>query len=508
MRKRISLIFLAFFSALLVISCSGNHSGTNVAGSDPGQVITRRGSVSIGVTSENHALIAPLKKGMNAAGFNDVSIQESGSVVVARALCTENGKSEVDVALMADSNVAQAMCPDQNFLSKTMYSATIEVAMHRDVAKRLGWDQREVSLKEFRDALTKDLKLVATVPGYSWSSTTLLARLAAVDGDANFQNPETQKILRTIFNERRILSSEGTGWLLAEAFRKGSVWAKDNAVAIVGYNTLFHTPYENKGTRVDFDSRPEMMIIKFKTPIQVLVTAYVNQDSPKAKELFEVVTRLKDSQEAQKLNGVAKAKNTQVLPPLDGNTMAAAINAFGAFRENHHFVFVLDTSGSMQGSGIDGLHKGAFSVIDPDRSKAYNLFNAKDEFAAFAFNSGAEQLSGSRKQIADTIATLEPDGGTQLFDAATKAIDYAEAKGADRVVFFTDGAPDDAPTDELIRRYAKFVADGKRVIFVAVGDFDEAQVNGIASQLSARVIFSSDPDQTATKIVAGFADLL
>lgn len=526
--KKIISTFLIFSLTLtLTIACGNspviqNQNETTQVSSVEGsraQLITRQNSgINIGVTSENSGFIDQLERLLQKHKIKNYHIHKGGSFVLATAFC----EGQIDAMLGADSNVVEASCPDNTpSSSKTqLYSMFVEFALHKDVIADLGWQNRSVSLKEVLNALeTGKLYLVSSTPPYSNSGNKVYIALAKEISQAaglssiDFDE-ETIKRLKAIYSNRK-LSSESTSWLMANAYQKPETWwngASDGFPKIVvGYNTLFNNSFNYHGTVIDYSSRQEIQTIPLTTPLGSLPTGFVNQAHPQKEVIDSIFQSLAESELANSYNNAKKANAQNTLPPFTGQIIREGINAYNSdVRDATHWILVLDTSGSMSGKGIQGLKNGVIALVDPASALANGAFKKEDSFEIIPFSKRPYTLKGnSRDELVKQVDKLRASGNTNLFTAAARALSNLPASSGNTLVIFSDGKPTDQPSWSLAKQFEEFVANGNKVILVAVGNISENTVPEIAQILSAeKIIYSNSPEDTAKEFFRGVASAL
>lgn len=150
-----------------------------------------------------------------------------------------------------------------------------------------------------------------------------------------------------------------------------------------------------------------------------------------------------------------------MLFPPDVSKKAAAILA----RET---IFILDTSGSMEGQSLEQAKKALLTAIERLRPS--------DHFNVIEFNSTAQRLfAASRRADADTIeiatdwvAARQSTGGTEMLSALQLALGGDEpAKGVRQVIFITDGQ---VGNEQEVFEFIRANLGGDRVFTVGIGN--------------------------------------
>ena len=104
-------------------------------------------------------------------------------------------------------------------------------------------------------------------------------------------------------------------------------------------------------------------------------------------------------------------------------------------------MLVLDTSGSMQGDGIEGAKAAAASFLD--------VLPPEVAVGLVTFSSTAQVLAPTtapRDQVRQAVAGLVADGDTALYDATVLAVRSLPAEGVRHIVLLTDGTDDGSTT--------------------------------------------------------------
>lgn len=148
-----------------------------------------------------------------------------------------------------------------------------------------------------------------------------------------------------------------------------------------------------------------------------------------------------------------------VMPPLPAE--------LGQHRLPRETVFIVDTSGSMQGTSIDQAKQALLLALD--------RLQAGDTFNVIQFNSVTDSLfpqvvaadAAHIKRAKDYVRGLVATGGTEMFPALSAALQGQEAPGRVRqVIFLTDGAVGNE--DELFKLIHERLGD-RRLFTVGIG---------------------------------------
>ncbi|MBS0657454.1 MAG: VWA domain-containing protein [Verrucomicrobia bacterium] len=174
-------------------------------------------------------------------------------------------------------------------------------------------------------------------------------------------------------------------------------------------------------------------------------------------------------------------------------------------------VFVLDTSGSMNGPKIEQARKALSFCV--------NNLNAGDRFDLIRFSSENEALFGkleensadSRKRALSFIDGLKAMGGTAIHDALQRAL---EMKGDSArpfvVIFLTDGLANIGPSknDEILGMLRKRSGAGTRVFSFGIGhDVNTHLLDQIAEQTRAASTYVLPTEDLEVKLSNFFAKI-
>ncbi len=133
-------------------------------------------------------------------------------------------------------------------------------------------------------------------------------------------------------------------------------------------------------------------------------------------------------------------------------------------------IVVLDTSGSMEGEKIEQAKEALVYILE-------NL-NEGDRFTIVEFSTGVrlyenELLSADEAQDAiDWVERLQSDGGTNIDEALTEAMELVDEERPTYVLFLTDGLPTEGETDtpDILDNVEQAAPDNVRLFAFGVGD--------------------------------------
>ena len=136
----------------------------------------------------------------------------------------------------------------------------------------------------------------------------------------------------------------------------------------------------------------------------------------------------------------ANGKGTFMLTVTPGDDLAD-------IQSGSDWVFVLDTSGSMQGK---------YATLANGVEKALNKMRPEDRFRIITFSSQARELTSvyvnatpeNVKYWAQQVAKMQPENSTNLYDGLEKALRRIDADRTTGIVLVTDGVANVGVTDQ------------------------------------------------------------
>jgi Ca-activated chloride channel homolog len=173
-----------------------------------------------------------------------------------------------------------------------------------------------------------------------------------------------------------------------------------------------------------------------------------------------------------------------------------------------HTYFVLDISGSMDGSRLDGVKKTFANLTGGDQSVTgqFARFRAREEITIVTFNGAVQATqtftvndptpgSADLKRVLDFVNGLQASDGTAIYDALVRAYTLAgQAKAADpnrfySVVLMTDGENNAGRNDSQFQSWYKSADANVRSIkcfAVIFGEASPAALNAVAGLTGGR----------------------
>ena len=165
-------------------------------------------------------------------------------------------------------------------------------------------------------------------------------------------------------------------------------------------------------------------------------------------------------------------------------------------------IFVLDRSGSMQGSKFEQARRALLQMIEqtaPD--DRFNLISFSGEVRSLFPDGPRRATAEARRRAGEWIRGLSATGGTAIADAIEEA--YRQIDRAGLVLFLTDGLPTvgEQDHDAIVRRAR---ARGSSIRFYAFGvgyDVDATLLDDLARQGGGSVSYVR-PDESVEEAIA------
>ncbi|MEE8885284.1 MAG: VWA domain-containing protein [Eubacteriales bacterium] len=183
------------------------------------------------------------------------------------------------------------------------------------------------------------------------------------------------------------------------------------------------------------------------------------------------------------------------------------------FRKPSLTVYCLDYSGSMSGDGNEQLEKAMESILVQDEAEK-NLLQASSDDVNIVIPFSDSPMDvwtsvGNGSEIEDMYTKIEaesPDGGTNIYYAAAKALTELENYDLDQytpaIILMTDGQSMD-----YADRFQEFYTSGGYTVpifSIMFGDADSSQLDALATLTNARVFDGREDLVGAFRAVRGY----
>ncbi|MET8626761.1 extracellular solute-binding protein [Kitasatospora sp. NPDC004669] len=481
----------------------------------------RPGVLRILAGSELQDLTPILDEARKATGVT-VQFAWTGTLDGADAVSSGRADGKYD-AVWFPSNQYLRLDPTgkSKVLSETpVMVSPVAVGVRSSVLNDLGWgDGSKVTWAQIGDAAAAGkLSYGMSDPSRSNSGfSTLVAVAAAFSGaGAALTEEDVQKAtpqLKQFFTGQK-LTSGSSGWL-AQAYTRAE---PGKVGALVNYESVLLSlnktlPPEQRLTVV----RPQDGVVSADYPLSLLSSAAQSErDSfqkltsyllkPEVQQrISEVTLRRPVTAGTAPAAGLPADRRREL--PFPG-TRAVADGLLASYqnelRRPSRTVYVLDTSGSMEGSRLTSLKAALSRLTGTDDTRGVRRFRDREEVTLISFASSVKWAKthavpasggqpGPQAELASInadVQSLSASGGTALYDSLEEAYRVIErqqkAASDDRftsIVLMTDGESNEGATDGDFKRFHDGLPAAEKSIPVFPIKFGEAavgQLQGVA----------------------------
>ncbi|GAA3069281.1 VWA domain-containing protein [Streptosporangium carneum] len=405
-------------------------------------------------------------------------------------------------------------------------SSPVLLGLKTAKVKELGWEGRPVSWEQIATAAREGrFTFGMTNPASSNSGFSALVGVAAALSDAGEalsgeQVAAVTPRLKEFFSAQR-LTSGSSGWLADAYTREGKV------DGIVNYESVL---LGVQGLTLVY---PSDGVVTADYPLTLLASA-----KPEKKELYGKLAawlRTPDTQRQIMTSTHRRPAVPEVRPgPEFGsapllelpfpNRRTAADGLITAYldevRVPAQALFVLDTSGSMEGDRIEALRHALVTLTGADTSAsgAFSRFRNRENVVMIPFNDSAGQPQSFAlpdqnpqpvlDQIRSYAENLRAGGGTAIFDGLRTAYEQAPKASRDHytsIVLMTDGENTNGISYDEFAAFQRTLPEAQRQIrtfVVLFGDSDVEEMKKIAT-LTGGAVF----DARSGSLAAAFKEI-
>jgi Ca-activated chloride channel family protein len=520
--RRIAALVLALL--VLATACTGGspaEPGAKLRGSE--------GILRILAGSELMDLKPLLDEAAAATGVW-VALEPMGTIDGAEAVASGAAETEYD-AIWFSSNRYLALRPGAEAKLGTatdIMSSPVVLGLRRSVAERLGWVGRPVTWAEIAAAAgARQFTYGMTDPSASNSGFSAVVAVAtALVGAGSALTVEQAQTaapaLREFFAAQTLAA--GSSGYLEEAF-VGRALGHDPGEPVDGIfnyeSVLLEMNASGNGRLEPLELiYPADGVVTAEYPLTLLAGASDEADK-EAHRLLTEYLRTPDVQRAiaerthrrPAVPGVATDLLSASLVELPFPAQAEVVDAlltsyFDKLRRPSRTIYVLDTSGSMQGDERIGALRRSLAGLagaDPSLTAQYRRFRGREQVTLLPFSDSPESPQTftvsednpgpDRQQIADAGAALSPGGGTAIYSSLLEAYRIAEeqiAADPDRftsIVLMTDGANTAGADFEDFQAFAgsrSAALRGVPVFCVLFGESDAEEMEEVARLTGGR----------------------
>ena len=513
-------VMLATFCFVL----SGCTSSTNTS-TDPNtnvsSVAPPNATFKILAASENKDVVDVIKQ-LAPKGY-ELQFDLKGSVDIMRTL--KAGKDCGYDAVWPADGMWILLGDDKHVVSKTesVFKSPVIFELRRSIARRLGWDRKEVSLSDiFNAAKNREFKFAMTSATQSNSGSQ--AYFAFLSGFANKTSALTIEDLgnKSVLAKTKDLlrsadRSSGSSGALTDLFvQKGGagldgMFNYESQLVTVNSQPNATDPlyaiYPSGGLAVadyplGFIDQGDSGKRKFFEQLQDTLStpAAQTQFAHAGRRTSKVGIRM-DNADPKVFRadwGIDTRRKINILPTPGKATIDRALTLYQeVLRKPSETVFVLDYSGSMGGDRIAQLKQAMTMLLEPTQAKAYYLQpSVSDKIILVLFSSGEPEVysgSGSPedlKKLLGNVIDKDVDGGTELYAAAGTALKQLEqeserGKYHKAVVLLTDGEADDS-LDSLERVLGHKLSADLPIYAIRFGDASADQLDALTGPTNGK----------------------
>ncbi|MFE7774024.1 substrate-binding domain-containing protein [Streptomyces sp. NPDC057445] len=386
-------------------------------------------------------------------------------------------------------------------------TSPVAIGVKADTVRRLGWKGDDVTWSQLHRAVTDgSLTYGMTDPERSNSGFSALvsvasglsgAQSALTDADVEKATPR----LKEFFAGQK-LTSGSSGWLASAYTRRG------NVDALINYESVLMSLNRDGAAGLTV-IRPRDGVVTADYPFTLLASA-----PREARESGRTLTDHLRGAEAQKAitertfrrpvvtsvppaTGIATDRRRELPFPGSRSVADGLLRSYeNKLRRPSRTVYVLDTSGSMEGERLDGL-KAALVELTGE-------FRDREEVTLMPFGSQVKrQLThtmdpadpdAGREAVRKDAQQLSADGDTAIFSSLRDAYAYLGRRSSEdtftSVVLMTDGENTAGASAEAFESYYRALPQAQRhtpVFSILFGDSDRAELNRIAELTGGRL---------------------
>ncbi|MFJ2670499.1 substrate-binding domain-containing protein [Streptomyces sp. NPDC087525] len=396
----------------------------------------------------------------------------------------------------------------------SVMSSPVALGVKAATVARLGWRPDEVTWSQVHQAVRAGkLTYGMTDPVRSNSGFSALisvasglsgAQSALTDADVRRAAPKLEE-----FFTGQKLTSGSSGWLATAYTRRGSV------DALVNYESVLLSMNRDSHTGLTV-IRPKDGVVTADYPLTLLTSA-----PQEARESGQALTSYLRGPEAQRAlteetfrrpvvpsvkpaAGLGTEKRRELPFPGSRSVADGLLDAYeNQLRRPSRTVYVLDTSGSMEGERLSRLKAALAGLTGTDDSATGERFRDREEVTLMPFGSSVKRIRTHTVDPGDPATALDgiradagsltASGDTAIYSSLREAYARLGAGGADAftsIVLMTDGenTAGSGPAD-FDAFYAGLPEDRRAtpVFPILFGDSDRAELGHIAELTGGRL---------------------
>ena len=421
--------------------------------------------------------------------------------------------------------------------SQSIMLSPVIIGVKQSVARSFGWENNPaVTWKDIQEkAAAGQFHFAMTNPAASNSGFTALIGVASAlsgSSDAIDTGQIDTQALKGFFSGQTVTA--GSSGFLADTY----VRQQDTVDGIINYESVLmglnsggqlHEPldliYPSEGiVTADY---PFMLLNDGKRDAYDKVVDWLR--TPDVQRRIMTETSRRPSIPGIPLDSRFPTQTLIELPfPSKLDTINALLTVYlDQIRRPASAVFVLDTSGSMEGQRLDSLKQALNQLTGTDTSLTgqFARFRTREEVTLLTFNSTVDQPqtftiddanpnSSSMQEIRDAVDQMEAGGGTAIYSALAEAytiVQNEQASDPNRlwsIVLMTDGENNDGIGPDTWRADYQSLPQAVQDVHtypILFGDSSQDQMQGIADLTGGRLFDAESSDlETIFKQIRGY----
>lgn len=525
MRRRLAVVSILAATAVLLSGCFPDFTEPTPDGGLPDNAVTLR----VLAGSEVKDMVPILEDAAAEIGVT-VAFEYIGTLEGTELVASGGAAGKYDATWFPNNRYLSLLPGASTAITSSVKIMTspVVLGLRESVARGLGWDTTTPTWSELA-AAASDGKFTygMTNPAASNSGFSALVAVAtALSGtgsaltDADIQSVTPQ--LTSFFSGQKLTA--GSSGFLADKF----VADPDVVDGLINYESVL--------MGLDVGAEPLTIV----TPSDGVVTSdypltLLSSADASKKPLFESLTTWLTSTTVQE-RIVAETNRRPGVPGIDTgstfpdsilfetpfpNTLDVANTLISTFLESvrapAQTLFVIDTSGSMEGDRLAALQQALKNLAGADESTAggFAAFRSRERVTLIPFNSGPEtpivieipdtDKSAALAEIRDVADGLVADGGTAIYDSLQAAYRLALTQKKQQpdtfvsVVLMTDGENTDGSSGYDFEQFFASLPDSAKSIptfVVLFGNGDIDALTAIANLTGGKVFDALGGDLT------------
>ena len=520
MSRRLSLAAVLAAGALLLTGCIPSFDGGTDGGGTDNGLPNDDQTIRILAGSEVKDMVPLLEEAAAEIGVK-VAFEYVGTLEGTELVAAGGADGKYDATWFPNNRYLSLLPGASSAIASSVKIMTspVVLGLRKDVAERLGWDDTAPTWADLATAASAgEFTYGMTNPAASNSGFSALVAVAtALSGTGSaLTDADIQSVtpgLTSFFSGQKLTS--GSSGFLADTF------IADPGVAdgIINYESVL------MGLRPDGEPltiiTPTDGVVTSDYPLTLLSSA----DASK-RPLFEQLTDWLTTPAIQE-RIVAETSRRPGVPGIDTgttfpdsilfetpfpNTLDVANTLISTYLESARSpaqtLFVLDTSGSMEGGRIEALKQALKNLAGADESTAggFAAFRSRERVTLipFAEKPGRPVIievpdndkTSALEQIRDEADNLVADGGTAIYDSLEEAYELAIEQKDDRpdtfvsIVLMTDGENTDGATFSDFQEFYNRISDdagGIRTYVVLFGNGNVDELSSVAELTGGKV---------------------